>query len=529
MVDRLTEKNKPEELRALIDSLREDLRLILSSTEELKTAMGPIVRADEPNRKLLELHTSRIAKLVERVYGTEQEHKEQAKKLDLISQKETRLEQAWKDHDADHDLLEQRLAFVEYQQLEGIENKIRKGEILSKSELSTLDGFVKLHPADSYLLSLKARSIALKSGKDEAIKWIDNLIQKNDDPMLWWTKGLIVGRSEGSLKLFDKTLELLGDKKAKWLRHQAYYCKSSVLEGLDRFDEALAAADKAIEYSPKCSNAWTVKGDSLRQLNRIPEALGCYDKALQLNDESAWAWRGKGTALAILGPAQYDEAIKCFDRSIQLEPNVALAYFRKTDVLMGKRSYDEALKVIEKALELDPKDACGWCHKGVILTNLKEPQKAIGAFDRCIEIGSPEECVVMLLYRSTAMENAGRAPEAYAWLSKLDPQKFKTAEQLNGYSWALYRVGQFSKGIEFANKAIGIDSQTAEYWDTLACNLSGAKSDSEALATFQKAVGIATSADQISWDEYDAVSKRLGLGNETEMAREKLRRRGSST
>jgi len=49
------------------------------------------------------------------------------------------------------------------------------------------------------------------------------------------------------------------------------------------FKDALAISEQALTKSPRCKEAWVVKGGALALLNRRAEALTCYNKALEID------------------------------------------------------------------------------------------------------------------------------------------------------------------------------------------------------------------------------------------------------
>lgn len=54
---------------------------------------------------------------------------------------------------------------------------------------------------------------------------------------------------------------------------------------LGRYEEALAAYDKALEIKPDFHLAWYNRGNALGSLERYEEALISYDKALEFNPD----------------------------------------------------------------------------------------------------------------------------------------------------------------------------------------------------------------------------------------------------
>jgi serine/threonine protein kinase len=97
---------------------------------------------------------------------------------------------------------------------------------------------------------------------------------------------------------------------------------------------------------------WSNKGVSLSHLQRYAEAIACYEQALELNPELKEAWNNKGMALTAL--QRYPEALECFERALALDPSFALARNNKgrTFEYLGRRS--EALTCYGHALALDP-------------------------------------------------------------------------------------------------------------------------------------------------------------------------------
>lgn len=51
---------------------------------------------------------------------------------------------------------------------------------------------------------------------------------------------------------------------------------------LERYDEALAAFNKALEIDPQCADAWNNKGFALNFLGRHDEALKAFDMAIEI-------------------------------------------------------------------------------------------------------------------------------------------------------------------------------------------------------------------------------------------------------
>ena len=66
------------------------------------------------------------------------------------------------------------------------------------------------------------------------------------------------------------------------------------------------------------------RGNVLVVLNRYEEALAAYDKALSIKPGSAGAWLGRGNVYLDLKP--YDEAVAAYDKALSIERDLAEAH-----------------------------------------------------------------------------------------------------------------------------------------------------------------------------------------------------------
>lgn len=65
----------------------------------------------------------------------------------------------------------------------------------------------------------------------------------------------------------------------------------------------------------------------MASLQRYQEAIASFDKALQLNNESSEVWNAKGEAFSNLN--QYDQAIKAYEKAIEFKPDNYEAWYKK--------------------------------------------------------------------------------------------------------------------------------------------------------------------------------------------------------
>jgi len=150
----------------------------------------------------------------------------------------------------------------------------------------------------------------------------------------------------------------------------------------EKFNEALEAFEKAIEYNPEDANVWYNKGVTLDKLGRYEEELEAFEKAIEYNPNDADTWYNKGLTLVNLG--RYEEALEAFEKAIEYNPKDANTWLFKGFTLGSLGHYEEALEVFNKAIEYNPNDADAWYNKGVTLYKLGRYEEAITSFEQVL-------------------------------------------------------------------------------------------------------------------------------------------------
>lgn len=128
-----------------------------------------------------------------------------------------------------------------------------------------------------------------------------------------------------SEKISENTTQGLEDvAPLEALNATEWYHEGENLYAQGKYEEAINAFDKAIEFDPKYIDAYYWKGLALNDLGRFEEALKAYDKATMLDSGDYRIWGAKGNTFYDLG--RYEEAIKEYDKIIELHPNDELFY-----------------------------------------------------------------------------------------------------------------------------------------------------------------------------------------------------------
>jgi len=368
--------NNEEERKERMDTIR----IVLRATEELKTAILPLIRDQEDVFKILKSFEEAIARLMDDLIGTKEDHEKRLEALELVRSSVSKLEEEQETHEAIHTALEKRLRKIEFRPISQIVGKIRENKV-TVPDLGVVNDVLSSHPDDENLLKVKFLVLERIGRKQEALELVEEAISKHSkDAWLWHRKGgLLVEDFDEALKCFDKALELLKDGPPLD-KHGVLFSRAALFANYERFEEALDSSTKAVEANPKCCGGWHQKGKLLVELGRIPEALGCLEKAIELEKDFKEAWLEKGNALSALGPNYSDEAIASYDEAIKLDSGWAIAYFNKGKLLSERDQYEEALQTFDKGLEFDDTESCAWCDRGMVLNRLKRNEEALASF-----------------------------------------------------------------------------------------------------------------------------------------------------
>ncbi|MBD1923860.1 tetratricopeptide repeat protein [Microcoleus sp. FACHB-831] len=131
---------------------------------------------------------------------------------------------------------------------------------------------------------------------------------------------------------------------------------------------------------------WYDKAQKLASSQKYEEAIAAYDKAIHLKPDYYEAWHARGWALYSLGRGE--DAIASYKRAIEIKPDFSLSWHNIGWVLTQSKRYEEAIAAYDKAIEIEPNDASIWTNRSLALGNLKRYADAIASCDKAIEINS---------------------------------------------------------------------------------------------------------------------------------------------
>jgi len=202
------------------------------------------------------------------------------------------------------------------------------------------------------------------------------------------------GDLEGAVRLYDAVIARQSGSA------EAHYKRANALNGLGRWELALAGYERAIELKPDYANAYCNRGTVLERMRRWEDALSSYDRAVALNSGDYFAHYNRGSVLKEL--LRFEEALASYERAISLKNDYAEAYVNRGHVLQELQRHEAAIASYDKGIELNPHYADAFLGRANSLSFLKRHEAAMASFDRALRL-DPERKFLLGLRRAEQM------------------------------------------------------------------------------------------------------------------------------
>ena len=179
------------------------------------------------------------------------------------------------------------------------------------------------------------------------------------------------------LEAIAKERDLTTEERANLAYKQFLFSMKS-----EEYENAIEYIDQYLEFNSN-DRVWTLRGLALVRLERFEQAIASYDKAIELEPDNERAWIELGFALVQL--ERLEEAIASYDKAIELKPDNYEAWIRRGLVLGKLERLEEEIESYDKAIELKPDDAQTWFYRGITLVQLGRSSEAIESYDKAIQ------------------------------------------------------------------------------------------------------------------------------------------------
>ena len=143
----------------------------------------------------------------------------------------------------------------------------------------------------------------------------------------------------------------------------AYYERGNLYLDNDKFDDALADYNKAVDLGSKNPFAFAKRGNAFYKKKDYDLAISNYNIAITIKPTLQDVYFQRGMAYA--DKKDYDTAITDYTKSIELKPGLPKPYFLRGIAYIEKKNYEAAVADLTKNIEINT----------VMLTKYPEPYR----------------------------------------------------------------------------------------------------------------------------------------------------------
>eukprot|EP00124_Ichthyophonus_hoferi_P005739 Ihof_evm1s930 gene=Ihof_evmTU1s930 len=245
---------------------------------------------------------------------------------------------------------------------------------------------------------------------------------------------------------------------------QACYKLGLVLMEEEKYHEALAQFNKAVELDPSFAPAYTEKGTLEHLSGSIPQAIVSIMKAVEIDPTNVEAHVRWANALFFTG--EIEQANNVLLKAIKLDPTDTVAYFHTAQAMAQQGNQTKAVEYFTKVIELDSDSYEALNHRGMAYTGMLETEENPLAAQQAIE---------------GAIKN-------YEAAIRLKPQE---PEAYNSYGLLLRLMGKNQDAMENFEKAIEVAPKSATGYTNKGFHLLHVENDKEgAKKLFKKALSV---------------------------------------
>ena len=249
-----------------------------------------------------------------------------------------------------------------------------------------------------------------------------------------------------------------------------YLARGNAYRGNKDYDRAIADFDAAIAIAPTFGNAemaslatfgaYQGRASTYLQKQQPHRAITDYSVAIALDPDNPepHLWR----AIAYHDIGDYDSAIADFDAAIALNPDDAEFYRMKGVALREKGEYERAIANLEKAIALAPNSATVYVSRGLTYSRQGKHDRAVADYGKAIDMDPKDASLYR--YRGSAYSSLGEYANAV--------RDYDRALELEAYDAESYyfrgvnhtRLGNNDEAMRDYNRALsmGFDETTVK-------------------------------------------------------------------
>lgn len=225
----------------------------------------------------------------------------------------------------------------------------------------------------------------------------------------------------------------------------------------ERYDEALADFNRAIDLDPH--NAWAIasRGQAYQATERYDDALADLNRAIELRPEYTWAIVSR--AETYLDMENDDDALADFNRAVDLDPQNTWAIVSRAQAYQSMKRNDEALADFNRAVDLDPRDAWAIASRGRAYREMGRYDEALADLNRAVDLDP--DYPWSITNRAQTYQKMRRYDDAladYARLVELNPE---SAGAILGRGMTYREMGRYHDALADFSRVIELHPEYA--------------------------------------------------------------------
>lgn len=176
---------------------------------------------------------------------------------------------------------------------------------------------------------------------------------------------LMQGQKEEASAVLVKLMETQPDNK----QAVQFWLMANMKRTPTGEQDAIVQLDSLQNLYPKNTGIMFFKYFLQAEYGKTEEALAGFTKLTEMQPDTALNWIGKGQMLSVL--KRHEEAVAAFEKSLSLDPTRFDVWGMEAAELAQLKKYDDALVAINKGIEQNPgyagniyNRACIYCLKG---------------------------------------------------------------------------------------------------------------------------------------------------------------------
>lgn len=315
-----------------------------------------------------------------------------------------------------------------------------------------------------------------------------------------------------------------------WLRAKFLMMRGDHFLRQKRYETALPYYREVTVKQPDNAFAFYKTGYCLAALNRYQDAVAAYDRAFQIRPDYYAVHANLSQALEKLGqvraaseymerafrndPLRNDpkraavrEGLEALRRAATLRPDHADTRYAIGVALAAQGDYGGAIAAYKEAIRLHPGFADAYYNLGVAYSELRQSEKEIEAYQTAIQFNEKDVKAwgnLALTYSGKQMHK--EALEAYAKLCELQPEN---EMGYYGAASSLAFLDRYDEAVPNYKRAIEIDPTFIAAHEYLGYTYSLMERFSEALACYEGAMKLAPGSAQLH-SELAEMYERMG-------------------